>query len=217
MLNNNHCCLVWYREYSEGILTWTLKSGVTSFTAYSGVANQITILTVPLTFDKHFDLFRTGCANAAALHLLSQLVPLLHSTPAPVGGGVAMVTLSTLYEMLWSHSEFTKFMCSSHDELPNEPPANTKGEKNATGHPLCLNVNVFVHWHAGSLIELLVAVVELEPSVCKKQHVPVLLASYSATRSNSGIAIFYTLLSRTHVVYMCTFCRQGDPVLAVQV
>lgn len=39
------------------------------------------------------------------------------------------------------------------------------------------------------LIELLIAIVELEPSVCKTPHIVVFLGAYSATRSMSGTKI----------------------------
>ena len=39
------------------------------------------------------------------------------------------------------------------------------------------------------LVELLISVVELEPSVCKRQHILALLGAYSATCSTAGMKI----------------------------
>ena len=95
-------------------------------------------------------------------------------------------SLETMYEMVWSHSEFLAIMCSLHD---NQGLVKVKGEIAVVtcmlAYPCVLNILTSVI-STEQLVGLLVTVVELQPSVCKSSHITVLLGAYSATSSLAG-------------------------------
>lgn len=101
-------------------------------------------------------------------------------------------SLETMYEMVWSHSEFLPVMCSSHDS--REGLVRVKGEiaklcsyvhvSIPLFYLVCLMLNSVTSTE--QLVGLLVTVVELEPSVCRSSHITVLLGAYSATSSLEG-------------------------------
>ena len=121
------------------------------------------------------------------LQLLAALVKCVYgnSTTTSQNG----FSLETMYEMVWSHSEFLPVMCSSHDS--QEGLVRVKGEMTmllcACWHTLILSgvLNTKV-CSTEQLVWLLVTVVELEPSVSRSSHVTVLLGAYSATSNLAG-------------------------------
>lgn len=61
--------------------------------------------------------------DPACLHLLAQLLPSVYSSSESHD----YVSLTMVYEMIWSHSEFLKVMCSSLDEESALQLADVKG------------------------------------------------------------------------------------------
>ena len=78
----------------------------------------------------HIPCNRWKFTESSALQLLSALLQLVYASSGGsplVSEPGQFVTLETVHEMVWSHSEFLTVMCSSHDQLSTAKLANTKG------------------------------------------------------------------------------------------
>ena len=133
-------------------------------------------------YPPHLCRLRFMCAQM--LQLLAALVRCVYgSGPTTSRNGFS---LETMYEMVWSHSEFLAVMCSLHDN--QEGLVKVKGESSCH----CMLAYPYSIWCVScvisteQLVGLLVTVVELQPSVCKSSHLTVLLGAYSASSSLAG-------------------------------
>ena len=127
-------------------------------------------------FDEVVILRRSRFTSCHALHLLSLLLPAVYRD----GNGKSKHTpLGVVYDMVLSHSEFIGVMCSSCDQKA----------KGLSYLVVCTCVGNHSVTFLESLVELLVSVVELCPSVCKTSHILTFLSAYSATTSRSGTCV----------------------------
>lgn len=141
-------------------------------------------------------LNRWRFTQSSVLQLLSALLKLIYTSSGgspTVSEPSQFVTLETVHDMVWSHTEFLTVMCSSHDQPTTAKLASTKGST----FNLSLKFIVYactllsLAWmsyiyHPESLAELLIALVQLQPLICQSAHIAVLLSAYSATLSKTG-------------------------------
>ena len=73
-------------------------------------------------------LRRKRFTQPSTLQLLTALLRAVYSDfPGDLLPGKFM-SLETIYQMVWSHSEFLHVMCSSHDQAVATQLADTKGD-----------------------------------------------------------------------------------------